>query len=197
MYWGYQQRSSAWLKFMEAMNNLSATAVPPRICMEAHTHIDHGVTWLQRLQQLHDLRAHLLEQQRNVELLLPYATIEPIRNVLLQMFMGEKFGRDSIWESHLATELWATKVPLEAVLDEQQLTLRDVMQFEAGQTLMLNNGPDGTIDLRCGGVPLGKGRMGRVGNHVPVRVEQGIRQAKRAAIAQQIVPDIKPSGAGK
>src|ERR1700761_7212784 len=28
----------------------------------------------------------------HVELLLPYATIEPIRSVLLQMFMGEKFG---------------------------------------------------------------------------------------------------------
>ena len=38
-------------------------------------------------------------------MLLPYATIEPIRNVLLQMFMGEKFGRDPIWEGHLATEI--------------------------------------------------------------------------------------------
>ncbi|MEQ8377334.1 flagellar motor switch protein FliM [Parvibaculum sp.] len=144
------------------------------------------------------LRVDMEDRGGRIEMMLPYATLEPIRELLLQMFMGEKFGRDSIWESHLATELWSTKVPLEAVLDEQQLTLRDVMQFEAGQTLMLNNGPDGTIDLRCGGIPLGKGRMGRVGNHVAVRVEHGIRHVKRPAIVEPpTAPDTKPSGAGK
>ena len=34
-----------------------------------------------------------------VELLLPYATLEPVRELLLQ-FMGERFGRDSIRETH-------------------------------------------------------------------------------------------------
>src|SRR4030088_2779912 len=46
------------------------------------------------------LRIDLEDRGGNIELLLPYATIEPIRNVLLQMFMGEKFGRDPIWEGH-------------------------------------------------------------------------------------------------
>ena len=58
------------------------------------------------------------------ELLLPYATLEPIRKLLLQQFMGEKFGRDSIWESHLATELWSTKVEIDAILDEQIMPLQ-------------------------------------------------------------------------
>ena len=51
------------------------------------------------------LRIDMEDRGGNVELLLPYATIEPIRSVLLQMFMGEKFGRDPIWEGHLATEI--------------------------------------------------------------------------------------------
>ena len=47
----------------------------------------------------------------NVELLLPYATIEPIRATLLQMFMGEKFGRDPIWEDpYLATEIGQAQI---------------------------------------------------------------------------------------
>ncbi|MBX3507577.1 flagellar motor switch protein FliM [Parvibaculum sp.] len=145
------------------------------------------------------LRVDMEDRGGRIEMMLPYATLEPIRELLLQMFMGEKFGRDSIWESHLATELWSTRVPLEAVLDEQKLTLRDVMNFEPGQTLMLNNGPDGTIDLRCGGVRLGTGRMGRVGNHVAVRVEQGIRHGKQAAMpaAETKIPDLNVSGGGK
>src|ERR1700728_9929 len=56
-----------------------------------------------------------------IELLLPYATIEPIRSVLLQMFMGEKFGRDSTWEGHLATEIGQAQIAVDAVLYEAQL----------------------------------------------------------------------------
>src|SRR5450631_1929634 len=64
------------------------------------------------------LRIDMEDRGGRTELLLPYATLEPIRKLLLQQFMGEKFGRDSIWESHLATELWSTSVEIDAILDE-------------------------------------------------------------------------------
>src|SRR3712207_3599988 len=66
-----------------------------------------------------------------LELLLPYATLEPVRELLLQMFMGEKFGRDSIWESHLAGELWNTNIAIEAVLETFEASLRDVMNLSS------------------------------------------------------------------
>jgi len=126
------------------------------------------------------LRIDMEDRGGRIEMLLPYATLEPIRELLLQMFMGEKFGRDSIWESHLATELWSTQVPLDAVLDEQQVSLRDVMDFKVGQTLMLNSGPDALVEMRCGGVPLAQGRIGRMNNNVAVRIENGIKVKKAA-----------------
>jgi flagellar motor switch protein FliM len=67
------------------------------------------------------LRIDMEDRGGRIELMLPYATLEPIRKLLLQQFMGEKFGRDSIWESHLATELWSTRVEIDAILDEQLL----------------------------------------------------------------------------
>ena len=51
---------------------------------------------------LAQLRIDMEDRGGRLELLLPYATLEPVRELLLQMFMGEKFGRDSIWETHLA-----------------------------------------------------------------------------------------------
>ena len=125
------------------------------------------------------LRIDMEDRGGRIEILIPYATLEPVRELLLQMFMGEKFGRDSIWESHLATELWSTKVPLEAVLDEQKLTLREVMNFQVGQTLLLNNGPDALVEMRCGGVPLASGRIGRMSSNVAVRIEHGIKKTNR------------------
>ena len=125
------------------------------------------------------LRVDMEDRGGRIELLLPYATLEPIRELLLQMFMGEKFGRDSIWEGHLATELWSTSVELEAILDEMPMSLNDVMNFEVGQTLLLNVGPDARIELRCGGVGLLGGRMGRIGHQVAVKVE-GTTRGRRS-----------------
>jgi flagellar motor switch protein FliM len=120
------------------------------------------------------LRIDMEDRGGRLELLLPYATLEPIRELLLQMFMGEKFGRDSIWESHLATELWSTNVDIEAVLDEQVMSLRNVMELEVGATVVLNTGPSSSVELRCGGVPLLAGRMGRLGSNIAIRVDSSL-----------------------
>ena len=122
------------------------------------------------------LRIDMEDRGGRTELLLPYATLEPIRKLLLQQFMGEKFGRDSIWESHLASELWSTKVDIEAILDEQTMPINQVMNLEVGQTLMLGATPDSKIQLRCRGVPLLTGRMGRVGSSVAVKVDEAIQR---------------------
>jgi len=122
------------------------------------------------------LRIDMEDRGGNIELLLPYATIEPIRDVLLQMFMGEKFGRDPIWEGHLATEIGQAEISVEAVLYEAKLPLQRVMNLEVGDTLMLEIKPDALVSVRCGDAVLSEGRMGRVGDRVAVRVAKPLRK---------------------
>ncbi|NKD55825.1 MULTISPECIES: flagellar motor switch protein FliM [unclassified Haematospirillum] len=125
------------------------------------------------------LRIDMEDRGGRVELLLPYATLEPVRELLLQMFMGEKFGRDSIWETHLAEEMWFTEVEMEAVLDEQTMSLRDILNLEVGSRIMLNAAPNSPVELRCGDIPMFSGQMGRRGNHISIRVDSKIRQQRR------------------
>src|SRR5438128_5327301 len=122
------------------------------------------------------LRIDMEDRGGEIELLLPYATIEPIRGVLLQMFMGEKFGRDPIWEGHLATEIGQAEIDVDAVLYEAKLPLKRVMNLEVGDTLMLELKPDAMVSVRCGDVTLSEGRMGRVGDRVAVRVAKPLRK---------------------
>jgi flagellar motor switch protein FliM len=124
------------------------------------------------------LRIDMEDRGGNVELLLPYATIEPIRAVLLQMFMGEKFGRDPIWEGHLATEIGQAQVGVDAVLYEERLPLRQMMSLNVGDTLTLELKPDALVSVRCGDVTLTEGRMGRVGDRVAVRVAKALRKPR-------------------
>jgi flagellar motor switch protein FliM len=124
------------------------------------------------------VRLHIDMEDRggNIELLLPYATIEPIRGVLMQMFMGEKFGRDPIWEGHLATEIAQAQISVDAVLYEADIPLKQLMQLKVGDTLPLDMRADALVAVRCGNVTLTEGRMGRVGDRVAIRVSKQLRK---------------------
>jgi flagellar motor switch protein FliM len=128
------------------------------------------------------LRIDMEDRGGRIELLLPYATLEPIRKMLLQQFMGEKFGRDNIWEGHLATELWTTQMEVRAVLDEQQLPLSKVLNLQIGDTMMLNATPDSLVELRAGAIPLTRGRMGRRNHSIAIRAEAPLTPAAKKAV---------------
>jgi len=94
------------------------------------------------------------------------------------MFMGEKFGRDPIWEGHLATEIGQAEIAVDAVLYESKLPLKQLMGLEVGDTLPLDISPDAVVTVRCGDVTLTEGRMGRVGDRVAVRFSQALHKPR-------------------
>jgi len=122
------------------------------------------------------LRIDMEDRGGRLELMLPYATLEPVRELLLQMFMGEKFGRDSIWETHLANELWNTDIELDAVLDQVVFSLNDVINWKPGTRIMLNALPNSSVDMRCGEVPLFVGNMGQKGGNMAVKINKKLRK---------------------
>jgi flagellar motor switch protein FliM len=124
------------------------------------------------------LRIDMEDRGGRLELLIPYATLEPVRELLLQMFMGEKFGRDSIWETHLAGELWMTDVQLSAVLDQVTLPLHDVLNWRVGSRIMLNATTNEPVELKCGDIPMFLGRMGRKGGYIAVRIEDEVPKSE-------------------
>src|SRR5690606_1548174 len=116
-----------------------------------------------------ELRIEMDDRGGKIEILLPYATIEPIHEQLLQNFMGEKFGRDPIWEGHLATEIYSADVDVEAVLHEMDLPLSRVLSLSRGETIMFDRSPNDPIKLRCGDIDLTQAIIGHIGNNVSVR----------------------------
>jgi flagellar motor switch protein FliM len=126
-------------------------------------------------------RVEMEERGGRIELLIPYATLEPVRELLLQMFMGEKFGRDAIWETHLATALWHTEIEIEAVLAHATMSLNDAMNLKVGSRIMLDCAPDPLVQVRCADVELFNGRMGRKGPNIAIKVENGRFTSRRTS----------------
>jgi len=136
-----------------------------------------AITRLSNASVLARLRIDMEDRGGRLELMLPYATLEPVRELLLQQFMGEKFGRDSIWETHLAEELWDTDVDLNVVLDEQVMPLSDILALQPGSQITLNAAPGAPVTVRCGNVSLFEGRLGQRKNRIAVRIERALPRA--------------------
>lgn len=117
------------------------------------------------------LRVDMEDRGGKIDLMIPYATLEPVRELLLQMFMGERFGRDAIWENHLMEQLWDTEVEINAVLRDVEVKFGEISGWEKGAFLPLDMSPHEDITLLCGDVPLIVGSMGRKSNHVVIKVK--------------------------
>lgn len=130
-----------------------------------------------------DLKLDMEGRGGLLQILFPYATIEPIRDLLLQSFMGEKLGRDAIWESHLATEIWQSDFEVKAVLHEMRLPLKQVMKLEVGDTLMFDARPSDLVTLQCGDWRLTQGRVGRYEDKIAVQIARPLRRARTTLAA--------------
>lgn len=148
------------LERMETNPRFATITVPNNACIAVRLRVDMG------------------DRGGRVEILLPYATLEPIRGLLLQMFMGEKFGRDSIWEIHLTKELMKTDVPISAILAEKSIMLRDVLNWEPGTQVMFNTTVNDPIELRCGHFPLFTASTGQRTGNLAAQIERYIPPKK-------------------
>ena len=117
------------------------------------------------------LRIDMEDRGGKMDLMIPYATLEPIRELLLQMFMGERYGRDAIWENHLIEQLWETDVELQAILKEKIVTLGEIAQWDRGSFLPLDMYPHDDVTIICGDIPLFTGSMGRKEDNVVIKIK--------------------------
>lgn len=136
-----------------------------------------------------ELRIEMDDRGGKIEILLPYATIEPIREQLLQMYMGEKFGRDPIWEGHLATEIYSADVEIDAILHEMDLPLSRVLKMQPGDTVMFDRAPGDPIRLRCGDTELTDAIMGHIGKNVSVRIARPLNPPKVTMAAFEAIDE--------
>ena len=126
-----------------------------------------------------NLRVDMGDRGGRVEILIPYATLEPVRELLLQMFMGEKFGRDSIWETHLTNELLKTTVEIDAVLGEATVSLYDVINWQEGSKLVLDAFPEDPVEMRCGNFAMFTAQPGQKRGKLAAKILGDISKKKK------------------
>lgn len=118
------------------------------------------------------LRVDLDNRTGKAEVLFPYATLEPINDLLTQMFDGESFGSDGLWEANLNNEIQSTNLQLEACFNTKPMTLGDLAALDVGQTILLDNRPDDELSIRCQGIQVMKGTIGSSNDKMAMKISE-------------------------
>lgn len=106
-----------------------------------------------------------------IEFVLPYGTIDPIREILQKVFLGEKLGGDPAWQSHLREEVRAASVVLESSLTSFEANLGKVIDWRRGETIELHIPADQRASITCGKIPMFSARMGQRNGNLALKIE--------------------------
>lgn len=113
-----------------------------------------------------------------IDFMIPYATIEPIKNLLQQVFIGERFGSDAGWEELMLERVYGIDIPLEAVIIDKARPLSEVVKLKVGDTILTSVKQEEDVFVRSEGVSLFKGQIGKVNEKVAINITQQVKEDK-------------------
>jgi len=99
---------------------------------------------------------------------LPYSMLEPIRELLDAGVQSDREDTDQRWSAALKDEIMDVEVELEVGLGEIELTLRKIMEMEAGDIIPFDM-PDELV-IKTEDLPSFRGKLGQVNDHYGLEV---------------------------
>ena len=103
---------------------------------------------------------------------MPYAMIEPIRDVLSNAVQGDQIEADKRWIHQLSREVQVAEVKLVANLGTAELTLKQILKIKAGDVVSLDAPPIVTAEVD--GVPVMECRYGISNGKYALKVQKMI-----------------------
>ncbi|MBK6402855.1 MAG: flagellar motor switch protein FliM [Rhodocyclaceae bacterium] len=109
-----------------------------------------------------------------MHLCLPYAMIEPIRDVLYSTMHSEQAGSDKRWSGTLSRQLQLAEVELVVPLGASEVTLGDIINMKVGDILPIQ--VDQRVQAMVDGVPVMNCRYGIRNGQYALKVETFLAQ---------------------
>ncbi len=107
-------------------------------------------------------------------IIMPHSVLNPLRQSLSQVLTGEMSSRDRQWTHHFQSEIQRTKVKLNAILEEREMTLGELTQLKVGQVIELNATANSRVKLACKDENLFDCTIGQMDGAYTVRIEDFI-----------------------
>jgi len=105
---------------------------------------------------------------------MPYSMLEPIREQLVSGVQANEEQSDERWLTALRRDIMIATLELDLTIAERELTLRDVMQLEAGDIIPVEL-PE-SLELRANGIPLFECQLGTSRGNLAVKIKDPIKR---------------------
>lgn len=125
----------------------------------------------------------------NLHVTLPYAMLEPIRDLLDAGLQSDRDARDDRWASSIREDMEQAEVELHARLVEKRFAVRDLMKLRPGDIVPIDLPEE--VTLCAEGVPLYRGQFGTANGNNAIKLLRRVRvAAEKPRWAAD--PEIKP-----
>ncbi len=110
----------------------------------------------------------------DLHITMPYSMLEPIRDLLVSGVQTTEEQMDERWLSALRRDIMMATLELDLRVAEREMTLRDVMEFEAGDIIPIEL-PD-SLQLKANNVPMFECQLGTSRGNLAVKIKDTIKQ---------------------
>ena len=108
----------------------------------------------------------------DVNIAMPYAMLEPIRE-LLDAISSDSGEVDGSWQAALRSEVLRAKVSVNSLLAEKNMTIREVMRLKKGDVIPIDM-PE-TVILKAEGIPVFEGKVGLSDGNYAIQIIDKVR----------------------
>ncbi|HRA62372.1 MAG TPA: FliM/FliN family flagellar motor switch protein, partial [Burkholderiaceae bacterium] len=108
-----------------------------------------------------------------VHFCMPYATLEPIRDVLYSSTQGDSMEVDRRWVNVLTHEIQAVEITMVAELARTRTTVEQLLAMKAGDFIELDRAP--RIQATIDGVPMFDCQYGTHNAKYAIRIDKSLR----------------------
>lgn len=109
----------------------------------------------------------------DLQITMPYAMLEPIRELLDAGIQSDVTEKDERWAISLREEIKSAEVRLSSTLAQLEMSLRDIMKLQVGDILPIEM-PD-IVTVHVEGVPTLRGRFGKAHGNLAVKILEQIK----------------------
>ena len=111
-----------------------------------------------------------------VKIVIPYATLEPIKSKLSVGFQSEQLEVDHLWINRIKEQILGARVNLEVPLGEAHITVDDLINLEKGDIIQLDHDANQPLMLNVEGVGKFKGSPGVLKGQRAVKIQEVIEE---------------------
>jgi len=105
----------------------------------------------------------------------PYAMLEPLHDRLIKGIVKEAVDHDLRWQKSLTSGVGQATMMLNVELAKIEITVRDLLALQTGAVFEIER-PE-SVTVEANGSPLFRGRWGRSGRRIGVRIEERLISA--------------------